>query len=346
MGQYIKDSTVINSEFECRYINITTASDLKEKKSGKVRKLGKLFKLFREVRRGVKEFEPDLVYVTPNAKGASFLFKEFPIVQMVKRMGRKVIVHYHNKGVSKWQDNPIFNLIYKRFFKGIKVILLSELLYPDISKYVKREDVFICPNGIPDAKTPVKVERNNEVPRLLFLSNLLESKGVLVLLDACKILKEKGYKFVCDFVGAETTEINATRFNNEIADRGLSDCVLYLGKKYGREKEDILNKDDIFVFPTFYSNECFPLVVEEAMQHGMPIISTMEGAISDMVVNNYNGYIVPAKSAKELSEAILKLLNDVELRISMGRNSIELYERKYRLAIFETNMLKCLKGGL
>ena len=92
---------------------------------------------------------PDLVYVSPNAFGGAS-YKDYIVVQMIKRMGCQVVVHYHNKGVATHQNKFLDNILYQRFFKGIKVILLSECLYSDVMKYVKREDVFVCPNGIPE----------------------------------------------------------------------------------------------------------------------------------------------------------------------------------------------------
>ncbi len=44
------------------------------------------------------------------------------------------------------------HIFYKRFFSNLKVILLAENLYKDMAKYVKREDVYICPNGIPNLR--------------------------------------------------------------------------------------------------------------------------------------------------------------------------------------------------
>ena len=139
---------------------------------------------------------------------------------------------------------------------------MAENLYKDIAKYVKREDIYICPNGIPNScKEELKARRNNEVPHLLFLSNLLISKGVTVLLDALKILKEKEYTFVCQFVGGETSEMGAVQFSEEVDKRNLNDRIAYVGRKVGEEKEAFFRQSDVFVFPTYYYNECFPLVI-------------------------------------------------------------------------------------
>jgi glycosyltransferase involved in cell wall biosynthesis len=118
---------------------------------------------------------------------------------------------------------------------------------------------------------------------LLFLSNLIPSKGVYVLLDACKILKEKGQDFHCHFVGGESKEINRSVFEQAVRERGLDDCVTYHGPKYGEDKERYWQMADIFVQPTF--EDCFPLTLVEAMQNRLPIISTDEGAIPDIVKN-------------------------------------------------------------
>ena len=108
-----------------------------------------------------------------------------------------------------------------------------------------------CPNGIPETLNKESTaERNNKVPHLLFLSNLLESKGVMVLLDALKLLSDKGYSFVCDFVGGKTAEIDAARFKREVEQRGLNKLAIYDGKKFGEEKKQYFEQADIFVLPT------------------------------------------------------------------------------------------------
>ena len=91
---------------------------------------------------------------------------------------------------------------------------------------------------------------------------MIISKGVIVLLDALKILKDKGYSFVCDFVGGETKEIDGNRFEQEVNNRGLDQLVKYHGKMYGQDKDSLFSNADIFAFPTFYNNESIALSEE------------------------------------------------------------------------------------
>ena len=351
MGKYIHDSKIVNDAFECRYINPTTASSLEDIGKVGLRKLRDFYSLLIRIRRTVKEFSPDLVYFTANACGGPF-YKDFIIVELLKKMGCKTVVHYHNKGVSTRQDRWLDNCLYNRFFRGIKVILLAEALYKDVQKYVKREDVQICPNGIPESiDYEPKAERNNAVPHILFLSNLIESKGVIVLLDALKILKEKGYCFICDFVGGETAEIDASRFDDEVNKRGLNDIAIYHGRKYGDEKMSFYKSSDIMVFPTFYHNECFPLVLLEAMQCGVACISTDEAAVPEIIDDGRSGYIVPKESdgkpsANRLAEAIEKLIVDPERCRLMGKEGRKKYEKEYTMEVFENRITHCISNCL
>jgi glycosyltransferase involved in cell wall biosynthesis len=345
VGKYIHNSKLINKQFVCRYINLTTANSLEDIGRIGLSKIKSFWMLLLNIRKEVKAFNPNLVYVTPNAKGGAF-YKDFIVVQMLKSMGCKIIVHYHNKGVSTRQEKWLDNILYRKFFKNIKVILLGKSLYQDVKKYVKWEDVCICPNGIPVTEEMVRVKRNvsNDVPRLLFLSNLIESKGVLVLLDALKILNDKGYSFVCDFVGGETSEIDAKRFDIEVHNRGLDKLAIYQGMKYGYEKEQYFNKADIFVFPTFYHNETFGLVNLEAMAHKIPIVATNEGSVPDVVVDGENGLIAEREDPQSLADCIERLLNDESLRIKMGEDGYRKLHKSFTSKQFEANFIKSISA--
>ena len=340
MGQYIHNSKLINNQFDCQYINLSLAKDVKDIGKSGLRKIINYIRQIKHILKIVKSFKPDLCYVTPNAKGGAF-YKDFVIIQLIKSMGCKIIVHYHNKGVSIRQNKFIDNILYKQFFKGIRVILLSDSLYSDIKKYVSKEKVYICPNGIPNNIKNIN-SRTNNIPRLLFLSNLLINKGVYTLLDACKIIKEQGYNFVCDFVGAETVEFNAEKLEKEVSIRGLEQHIRYLGRKTGIEKEKCFINADIFILPTY--NECFPLVLIEAMQYQLPCIASNEGGIPDIIENGETGFIIKKKDPLILAEKIITLLKSSQLRNQMGKKGREKYLKEFTLDNFEYTLKRILSN--
>ena len=349
VSKSIKDSAVLNEAFEMDFVNLST--------SRKVEEIGKqsLMLYAKKVLRFIGIYistlwkltihKYDLCYLAITCHGEGFL-KDAPFVLLCKLFGRKVVIHQHNKGMAKDVRRPVYRWLLPLVYKNAKVILLSWHLYPDIEKVVKREDVMICPNGIKPTVDPDFQRTSNKIPHILFLSNLLIDKGVLVLLDALKILKDKGYSFVCDFVGSETKDIDAARFAKEVEKRGLNSLAIYHGRKYGEEKEAYFKQADIFVFPTYYHNECFPLVILEAMEQGLPVISTNEGGIPDIIDNGNYGYTVEKNNPIDLASAIERLLKEPELRNSMREAGRRRFEEKFTEEVFEKKMRECLEKAI
>ncbi len=118
--------------------------------------------------------------------------------------------------------------------------------------------------------------------------------------------------------------------------------INYIGPKYGKEKETYFENADIFVFPTFYNNECFPLVLLEAMQYKLPIATTDEGGIPDIVQTGVNGIVCKRKDAVSLSTAIEKLLTDKEKRTTLGNKGYEIYSNHYTLQHFKKAITEIL----
>ena len=344
MGQSIKESKLSNNSFSCAYVNLSTSRTLDEVGKKSFKKVSRYIVIIYKVFKQILLNRPHLCYFAITVNGLPFKKDAF-VALLIKFFGIKIIYHFHNKGVSTHQHNLIDNFLYHRVFKNSKGILLSEHLYYDVKKYIPKDKIYICPNGISDIRTvdfddvEIKENRNthNSSPvRILFLSNLLEAKGVFVLLNACKILQQKELSFKCTFVGAEGN-ISAEQFQQKVDQLNLADQVEYVGKKFGIEKEEMFAKSDLFVLPT--ENETFGLVNLEAMQHSLPVVSTCEGGIPDVVEDTITGYLVPKKDSYALAEKIEILIKNPDLRTKMGKAGREKYEKEFTLQAFETNLL-------
>ena len=336
VSQYVKDSKLIGDSFNCDFVNLSTSRKMNEIGKRSVMKIVRFLGSYMSVFFKLLFNHYDLCYLAITCYGIGFL-KDAPFVLLCKLFGRKVVIHQHNKGMCRFVDKYPYKWLFPFVYRHTSIILLSWYLYPDMEKVVGCEQILICPNGIPEITEKDIDGYNNPVVRLLFLSNLIESKGVYVLLDACKILKERGYRFVCDFVGGETKEINRSTFETAVNERGLDEYVIYQGPKYGKEKEKYWKSADIFVQPTY--EDCFPLTIVEAMQHGKPIVSTHEGAIPDLVADGVNGFVCQPNDVNSLVSALEKLLLDKSLRVKMGIKGYNMYESKFTLNVFEKNMI-------
>ena len=157
------------------------------------------------------------------------------------------------------------------------------------------------------------------------------------LLYAANEIIKKGYDIYFNFVGAFDNDIFKNKFINFININNLNHRVKYLGIKIGNDKNKIYNNSNIFVFPTYYERECFPLSILEAMSYGLPNISTNEGAISEIINDGVNGFIVNKRDVQQLVDRILLLYNNRETLNNYGDAAFKKFKENYTLEIFESN---------
>lgn len=381
VGQYIRDSKLLQDRFDGEYINLTAAANLNDIGRIGLKKVIGYVRMLLKIRKSIMTGKPHVIYLTPNAAGKPF-YKDFITVCLVKRWAgyslfeykwpfkivwnwrkRKIVkkkvrkpnilVHYHNKGVKNFSKSKLNDWLYRKFFKDLYVLLLSEVLYEDVKKYVPASRVGFCGNGLPALSNEIckKISDNVRLKyadktakpiHVLYLSNMMEEKGVWTLVDACKILKDKGMDFRCTFVGG-WKDITEEMFNQRISSLGLHANVIAVGPKYGADKEQYWMDADVLVFPTYYHNECFPLVLLEAMQHALPCISTKEGAIPDIIDDGVSGFVVNAKNSGHLAVKITELANDKAKRLDMGVEGYRKFCERFTLNVFENRICEVLE---
>jgi len=334
VGEYIKESLVINGAFECSYINLGTSRTIDEIGKNPFRKIFRYLLIIKKVIKELWRSKPDLCCMNITVKGIGF-YKDFVIALIVKLCDVKMVYYFHNKGIVTRQNKIFDNFLYRNVFRNADAILLSQYLYYDVKKYIPAKRVSFCPNGISEIKASRKFKKTLVVSsriKILFLSNLIESKGVFILLDACKILKNKDLLFHCTFVGG-VGNVSVDDFRRKVNELCLQDEVSYVGRKFGTEKEQFLSDADIFVHPSY--EDCFPLVLLEAMQHSLPVVSTFEGGIKDIVSDGETGFLVQQKDVLALAEKLQILIKNSELRRKMGVKGRLKYEKEFTLYSFE-----------
>ncbi len=278
----------------------------------------------------------DFVYFTISPV---YRFKrDFIFVILLKIFKVKLVYHLHGKGIRDYTEKSKFlKILYKYAYKNVSVICLSERLYSDIS-LIHRGSKYILNNGIMVSDNfKDKHIKQNQVPHLLFLSNLIKSKGVYVLLDALKILNYKKIDFICNFVGSCSYDISYQSFIKKLSETGLQNNVRYLGAMHGLDKNKILNNSDIFVYPTY--EDAFPLVLLEAQAFSLPVITTDEGAIPEIIDDGMTGFIIEKRNPIQLAEKIEILIKNEKARKSFGQAARKKYLNKYTLQIFENNLI-------
>ncbi len=201
------------------------------------------------------------------------------------------------------------------FSKGI-VIVLSESYKNKFKTFLKGLRIEVINDGlIPISEKEIKRKHFKKPPLILFLSNLVKDKGIFVFLEALKILKKRNIDFKSIIAGTPI-ELTEKDLKNFLVESGLYNKVEYRGYVKGKEKIDTYLNSDIFVLPTL--KETFPGVILEAMEFALPVISTQEGGIPDIVVEGETGFLVEKNNAYNLAEKIEFLVKNEELAIKMG----------------------------
>lgn len=337
VGELVKESSVINDTFQGRYINLILSKSVHESGKTNLKKLIRFTVIWFHLLGKLIHRKPDLCYYALTTTGSGFK-KDVLLIALLRLFRVRIVYHIHNKGIIRARKKRFNRFLYRFVFKNCRVILLSKYLYYDIESYVTQDQVFVCPNGIKDYQpnTAFLALPENKPFKILFLSNLIEEKGVFVLVEACSILRDKGYTFQCDFVGGEG-DVTASQLSTFVKERGLTEQVKYLGKRYGKLKEMSFEQADVFVLPSRY--DCFPLVVLEAMQHSLPVITAEEGGMPDMVDDGKTGFLIsPYDDSETLAEKLEYFLVNPSSRKQMGTNGRVKYKQNFTLPIFEQRM--------
>lgn len=151
VSRQIQQSTRINSEFNCRYVNLSASRKANEVTNySPLRVVKKLLRFAGAWLRTLQQlifFRPNTCYLTITCHGIPFL-KDAPFVLLCKLFRCKIIIHQHNKGMSSCANKFPYKFLLPWVYKNTTVLLLSERLYDDIACVVQRKQVKICPNGI------------------------------------------------------------------------------------------------------------------------------------------------------------------------------------------------------
>ncbi len=169
--------------------------------------------------------------------------------------------------------------------------------------------------------------------RLLSVGRFCEKKGFPYLIRACRILKERGWKFSCAIVGFGPTY---DQLRSLIAELDLASQVSLVPELTQDQLVEMYRAAGIFVLPCILTSDGdrdgIPNVLIEAMAMQIPVVSTDVSGIPELVDHMQNGLLVPEKDVAALADAIELLFSDPELRRRFGENGRAKVMRQFTLA--------------
>ena len=105
----------------------------------------------------------------------------------------------------------------------------------------------------------------------------------------------------------------------------ISDKVRFLGAR--TDVPELLKKAHIFVLTSNW--EGFPITILEAMRAGLPVITSDVGGCKEAVTDRVTGYLIPRGDLECLKERLGRLINDSQLRVSMGDKGFDRFSKYF-----------------
>ena len=267
------------------------------------------------------------VYITTSQSKVGFI-RDFIFINLAKLLGRKVVAHQFGANYEKFYAGQSVSLQHKiksTLAKADRIIVEGDFTKKQFSFLENYESkVISIPNGLPEkidsAAISPKALTSDQPVQLLYLSNLIESKGYWDVLEAINILvNREGKNIKAIFSGKFLEDVDDKLYSSSdearkaffeyIKKNNLETNIDYFDGLYANDKKEAFKKSHFFILPSYYINEGQPVSVVEALAYGCIPIVTEYRLIPDMV-NRSNGFFVPKKSPEDIVTVVLCMFND------------------------------------
>lgn len=173
---------------------------------------------------------------------------------------------------------------------------------------------------------PADPARQDKSPvRVLLPARLLWDKGVAEFIEAARLLKASGRAIEFLLAGAPDDGNPAAVPREQVLIWQHEGLVQWLG--HVGDMPALYRSVDLVVLPSY--REGLPTGLTEASACGVPIITTDVPGCREVVVDGENGFLIPAKDARALADAIAVLADNKELRFQMGTAARKLAISKF-----------------
>jgi glycosyltransferase involved in cell wall biosynthesis len=279
-------------------------------------------------RSALKDEEFDIA-VVKTAHGWLTLLRDIPVVLVIRRRCRPIVLQLHGSRASLLieRGSRAFKLataLLLALVDGIMVLSTEE--QHQFQTFRPRFPVFTVKNPYVSVFQSGSPERGNDgAPgnRALFVGRIIKQKGVFDLVEAfADVVKQTHCDLVLVGEGDQERDLR-----DRISQLGREKYVDMPGYLSGSSLISRYNDSILFVLPSWA--EGFPTVLAEAMDAGLPIVTTRIRGAADHLIRDKNALFVEPQDVKGLASAMLKLLNDPMLRAQMSaanRKRIQIFE--------------------
>jgi glycosyltransferase involved in cell wall biosynthesis len=260
----------------------------------------------------------------------------------------KMVRYFHNEPIPNSKLEAVVRLIYTRFLD--LTVFNSDFLLQRTP--AANGTVVYCPVDrqvkLPDGKRNeirARFSTAPDEPLVIQMCRMAERKGHTRLLQALATLKS--LRWTCWIVGGPQKEKEITYFESlkRLAEQlGIADRIRFLGTR--TDAPELLAAADVFCHPNIYPPEPFGIAIVEALQAGLPVVTSAMGGAME-IVSEQCGFLVPAEDNIALANALRKLLTEDRLRQEMSvsaRARGEVFSASMQIPLLNAALKTALAG--
>ena len=300
-------------------------------RSSVLSRITRVRKTARQLRGRLRSEHFDLVHINTSFDTKALL-RDVVVVSCLPATRPKLFLKFHGSDARLLTtSNPLWRSLGRYLLaraNGIGV-LSSEERANFLGAGLPEHKVFVVKNVVEtkaagrDSHFRAKLNLPERAPLLLFIGRFIEAKGLVDVIHACKLLRDRGQNFRLLCVGDGPTRGGAEAEVDRLA---LNSHVRFFGYVAEEVAAEFYANSTMLVFPT-YHYEGFPMVIFNAAAAGLPVITTRIRAAADYLSEPENCLWVSPKHPSALAEKIGLLIESETLRARMGANNIKLVDR-------------------
>lgn len=212
---------------------------------------------------------------------------------------------------------------------------------------------FLIPHGLEDMRKFVKnndkkLSYNSDNIEILFVGRLEYRKGIDIIFECVPYICKKYNNVIFRFCGDNTINMpnSETTYKDYFLSKynEFSERVIFEGYISDEEIIDRYSNCDIFIAPSRF--ESFGLIFLEAMIFSKPVIGTNIGGIPEVVEDGVSGILIENENSEDLKNALIKLIENKNIRESIGKNGRRIYEEKFTAEIMANKFIDYYKNIL
>lgn len=270
----------------------------------------------------------DIIQIN-SALDTNGLIRDFLTVLVLKVTRIHIFIKFHGSDERLLNtDNGVLRSMYKILFRSVDLIgVLSSAEKENFIKCgVDRSKVRVVKNILRESDylnrvAPASIkQKTKDAKIIIFSARFIPEKGLFETLQACRILKEKGFEFLLICLGDGPIRYEAESLTAELK---LSNNVTFTGQIPEEEARNYYASADVLVLPT-YHYEGFPMSIFQSVASGLPIITTRIRGAADYLKEPDNCLWVQENNPTQLAEKIGYLFSNPLLASQMSKNNSQL----------------------